>query len=205
MENSETKLYSHLHLPRHNLPKSLIEFCPYWVQSFAFFQIQYLLVMNFLRRILSIDEQSFLYLPSSPIPFSIQENSPILINRMYFVLSSVCINSWVVILFLISLWCCLLCWQKCWPISPMYLTPHFLQGTEYITSLHSTQSTFCFNLQRFKYIVSCFLGTRPIWSFLNFLCKPSENPFTYGTCRTSKKSFWSVSYTHLTLPTKRIV
>ena len=81
------KLYSHLHLPRHNLPKGLIEFCPYWVQSYAFFQIQYLLVMNFLRWILSIDEQSFLDLPSSPMPLSIQENSPIPVYRMSFVLS----------------------------------------------------------------------------------------------------------------------
>ena len=87
MENSETKLYSHLHLPRHNPPKSLIEFCPYWVQSYAFFQIQYLLVMNFLSRILSIDEQSFFDLPSSPMPLSIQENGSNPVNRMSFVLS----------------------------------------------------------------------------------------------------------------------
>ena len=86
------KLNSHLHLPRHNLPKGLIEFCPHWVQSYAFFQIQYLLVMNFLCQILSIDEQSFLDLPSSPMPLSIQENSPIPVYRMSFVLSSMCIK-----------------------------------------------------------------------------------------------------------------
>ena len=52
----------------------------------------------------------------------------------------------------------------------------------------------CFNLHKWVYSVSRFLGTNPIWTFLSFLCRPSENPCIYGACKTSKySSFFSLS------------